>query len=641
MAALFAAGGPLARHLPGFEHRPGQAAMARRVAETLAAGGVLAVEAGTGIGKTLAYLVPAVLSRQRVVVSTGTINLQEQLLGKEIPFLRRHLDPDLSALLVKGRHNYLCRRRCQELLASPTPGLAGAEERQRLGRWQAATRTGDRAELDWLADEAPLWHAVAASSDRCLGSDCPESSACFVAALRKAAAAARLLVVNHHLFFSDLALRRTGFAEVLPRYESVIFDEAQHLEAVATQFYGQTLGQQQLLELARDVETAVTREGLPGPPALLQLARALASEAALFAALFPAERGRFLLAPLRQARPDWPQQVARLAGRLQGLADALAGEAAAAPLAAAFQRRAQDLADRLALFGLAPDPGQVLWYERRERSVQLAASPLEVGRQLAADLYPQVRAVILTSATLTVQGRFDYLQDRLGLDRDLASLVIPSPYDFAGRTLLYVPEAGFPEPGTPGFPPVLAARIEALLHASRGRALVLFTSMASMHAVHRHLAGCLPYPLLVQGSRPRAALLAAFQAEVDSVLLAVASFWEGVDVPGETLSCLIIDKLPFEVPSDPVVTARIERIRTTGGNPFREYQLPRAVMTLRQGVGRLMRSAHDAGVLAIMDVRLFTRPYGRIFLDSLPPSPLTRDLAAVERFFEDLTRDQG
>ncbi|ADH86905.1 helicase c2 [Desulfurivibrio alkaliphilus AHT 2] len=702
MEEIFAAGGLLSRELPGFEPREGQLAMARAVAATLngnepspggapeqpaaAHGGRLVLaEAGTGTGKTLAYLVPAVLSGRKVVISTNTINLQEQILAKEIPFIRRHLAPGLKALCVKGRQNYLCLYRWHQLQINPqgrlfSKGVSDQDEQnlETIAAWLNETGTGDRGELRGLADDSPLWAGISAAAGHCLGSSCPHGADCFITRLRQRAARSQLLIVNHHLFFSDLAVRRFGHAEVLPRYEAVIFDEAHHLENIATRHFGLALSHYQIIDLVRDLEgMAEARLRERDRAGVVQAVRALAAEASLFLDFFPARRGRFPLRELIAAEPRWPELCSTLETAFAAVIRPLEKLAGCEEIWGPVLRRCQDL---LATFktitsppqlavpsvGAAPGghdampqpprdadglattaetPGRpsppapvaadsaIYWYERREKTVQLAVSPIDVAGHLQEHLYRQVKAAVFTSATLRTGNDFRYVKARLGLPADCPALDLATPFDYAGRTLLYVPDQDFPAPNEAAYPARARQLMREIIGHSRGRALLLFTSVNAMHQAAAELAGKVPYPVLVQGEAPRSALLEEFRSRTRSVLLAVASFWEGVDVPGESLSCVIIDKLPFEVPSDPVIMARVDKIRAEGGNPFFDFQVPRAVLTLRQGVGRLLRSNADQGVLAILDVRLFSKGYGRTFLKSLPPSPLSRELAAVKKFF--------
>jgi len=638
---IFSPDGLLATLLDNYESRRGQLDMASAVAQTLG-GGKLVVEAETGIGKTMAYLIPAVLSRQKIVISTNTLNLQEQILKSEIPFIQEHIDPELTVLCVKGRQNYLCVHRWQQLTLHPQLELfAPDEKRRRIAEWLESTTTGDRAELDWLEDNSPLWQEISATPSQCLGSKCPNDATCFINELRRKAAGARLLIVNHHLYFSDLALRREGHGEVLPRYESVIFDEAHHLENVATSFFGFSFSHFQMVDLAKDVKLSALLLPEDKQARVSQAAEAVRMRSENFAAIFPAQPGKFPLQDFIAQLPDWEYEIQAVSDRLSLLESTLLAMTTAGETWQVLAGRCQELQARLlaitGLLDIAHADTYVHWYERREKTVVLTASPIDIAHELNSFLYPNVRSVIFTSGTLTVGGDFSYFLTRLGLDQDTETLSLASPFDYRSRTLLYIPAhtpaAPFPQPDQQEFPEKIKDVIYQILLASSGRALVLFTSINSMRKTYPFLLENLPYPVFVQGEAPRHSLLESFQLETNSVLLAVASFWEGINVPGESLSCVIIDKLPFEVPSDPVIMARINRIREEGGNPFIDFQLPRAILALRQGIGRLMRTSTDKGLLAILDVRLFSKQYGRMFLKSLPPSPLTREIADVVSFF--------
>ncbi|MCG2748958.1 MAG: ATP-dependent DNA helicase [Desulfobulbaceae bacterium] len=642
---IFSPGGILSTKLPGFEARAGQLAMATAVAQNFTgdesfspsagSGTMLAVEAETGIGKTLAYLVPAALSNQKVVVSTGTLNLQEQILNKEIPFIKEHIAPHLSALCVKGRQNYLCLYRWHQLYDSPQLPLFDNDHLDAVADWLGSTHTGDRAELDWLPDHSSLWREVSATSSQCLGTICPDGADCFINQLRKKAARTQLLIVNHHLFFSDLALRRFGFAEVLPRYESVIFDEAHHIENIATRYFGNSVSHFQLLDLAQDIEKLLQENAHDKSLEKISSAvNGLTAEAVRFLRIFPEERGRFPLHEAVEKISNWEEECLLLTESLSGLISRLDSQAQRSDIWGGMQRRAQELLTNLQIVTGQQRSSYVYWYERRDKSVAVSASPIEIAEDLQKSLFPEVRTAIFTSATLTTGGNFSYFFERLGLPATTNTLRLASPFDYAGRTELFVP-ANMPEPAAPTFLKELQHSILDILLASRGRALVLFTSIKAMHYLFHYLEERLPFPVFMQGSAPKQTLLDRFSNETHSVLLAVASFWEGVDVPGETLSCVIIDKLPFEVPSDPVIMARIAKIKDEGGNPFVDFQIPRAILTLRQGLGRLMRSSTDSGLLAIMDVRLFTKRYGRLFLKSLPDSPIIRTLEEVTFFFHE------
>lgn len=657
MRDIFGDKGLFATRVPGFIPRPDQLHMAEAVARLLAgehgtptaevgedghpACACLAVEAETGLGKTLAYLVPAVCSGGRVVVSTNTRNLQDQILHREIPLIKRHLAPGLHVVCVKGRQNYLCLYRWYQLLAGQRDGLFADPAQERIDAWLQQTRHGDRAELSWLSGTSPLWQKICCQSHFCLGSACPENSACFLTRLRRDAANADLLVVNHHLLFSDLAVRTTGFGEVLPRYEAVLFDEAHHLEDVATTFFGRTFSRLQLMDLAGDMERSAQAE-LVGEALQEVLAAAAALVGAMerFAAAFPGARGRFPLVwsdKTLAAAAGVSERMAVLLEKTAEQLDDLGSRHGAAW--EQYGQRAAELAARLRQILAMPEEAEegrfTFWYERTERNLSLSATPVEVAEELHKTLYKTARYCLFTSATLTTAGSFAYFFGRMGLAAETPAFSLPSPFDYKNRTLIYVPERDFPAPADPGYQKALHDRMVRLIRHARGRALLLFTSLQAMAAAHANLAERLPYPVFMQGEAPRHTLLERFSREVESVLFAVASFWEGVDVPGESLSLVVMDKLPFEVPTDPVIMARMRRIANRGGNPFSALQIPRAIFTLRQGAGRLMRTTADRGVISILDVRLLTKGYGRQFLKSLPPGPLTHDLDRVADFFAD------
>ncbi len=644
MDKIFGPEGILARHLPGYEPRPGQQQMAEAVAGVLKDpdhASCLVVEAETGLGKTLAYLVPAVLSGRRVVVSTNTRNLQDQILQGEIPFIKEYIDPELKAMCVKGRQNYLCYYRWHQFLAARQGGLFDDQIVEQVKGWLGETIHGDRSELKWLPGNSPVWQKICCLPHFCMGSDCPDFADCFLNRLRRDAAASSLLVVNHHLLFSDLAVRRTGYGEVLPRYDSVIFDEAHHVENVATTFFGHSFTRYQVLDLVGDVERSALG-GLSGKiqKEVLSACQSVSGMLEHFFSHFPTEIGRFPLEGLLERHPELAKSRDSLVSALGRMAASMEGLDSSEEPWGQYSLRGVELSSRLdgiTAESFADIPPEEIrythWYERREKNMVLSATPIDVADDLRESLFSIVKKSVFTSATLSTRGDFSYVLDRLGIPEETETLVYQSPFDYANRTLLYVPGKGFPEPQTPGYSSVLQDKISELVTLSGGRALVLFTSVNAMENAFNTLRDILDYPLLVQGTAPRRELLSRFAKERESVLFAVASFWEGVDIPGESLSLVIIDKLPFEVPTDPVIMARVNRIRANGGNPFFDFQVPRAVLSLRQGVGRLMRCTSDRGVMAVLDVRLFTKGYGRYFLESLPPSPVCRDMETVETFF--------
>lgn len=641
---IFGKDGILASHLQGFEPRPGQRQMAEAVAGVFADQDEpyrLVVEAETGLGKTLAYLVPAVLSGRRVVVSTNTRNLQDQILRGEIPFIKEYIDPGLQAMSVKGRQNYLCYYRWHQFLAEKSGELFDDGVADRISAWLGKTVYGERSDLKWLPGTSPIWQKICCLPHFCLGGDCPDGSRCFLNRLRRDAAASRLLIVNHHLLFSDLAVRRTGYGEVLPRYDAVIFDEAHHIESVASTFFGFSFTRYQVLDLTADAERSalnnLSGKQRKGVVSACQSVKGLLEE---FFSCFPRETGRFPLAGLFARQPELEKGRDNLQGALERLAESMEGLDSRDEPWEQYCLRAQELASRLESITAETfdDPGQeenryMQWYEKREKNLVLSATPIDVADDLRESLFSMVCKTVFTSATLSARGDFSYFLDRLGLPVDSMTMTFPSPFDYRNRTLMYIPAKGFPEPQAPGYNQALHETVAELIHLSAGRALVLFTSVQAMENAYQALQDRLAYPVLVQGSAPRHELLTRFASDMESVLFAVASFWEGVDIPGESLSMVIIDKLPFEVPSDPVIMARMNRIRAHGGNPFFDFQVPRAVLGLRQGVGRLMRCSDDRGVIAVLDVRLYTKGYGRNFLESMPPSPVCRDLQAVKTFF--------
>jgi len=628
-APFFGPGGALSRVLAGYEERPSQQALSDAVGRTLREGGVLLAEAGTGTGKTLAYLLPAVELGRRVVVSTGTKNLQEQLVDKDIPLLARALGRDLSVAVMKGRGNYLCLMRYRSF------GQAGTFRRldevpffRAVEEWAPRTETGDRGEVEDLPDAVDFWREMSAASENCIGQACPDFDPCWVTRMRQRALEADIVIVNHHLLCADLAVKDGSYGEVIPSYDTVILDEAHLLEDVATQYFGTQVSSHKVDDLCRDVERELKAARRDAREVLAEVDSVRHRAETLFKLLLP-EKGRRL-------GPGWmPPRVAEESGalllRLEGLGTAiLALQERPEPLTG-LAGRAQALKDELAFVLAAQDDSHVYFVEARGRGVFLRATPIDVSAMLRELLFDRVRAAVLTSATLAVDGGFDHLKARLGLEES-DDLLLPSPFDFARQALLYVPRR-MPEPRSPAFVERAADEVLQLLERSRGRAFVLFTSYAHMNAVAERIAGELPYPILIQGEAPKAALLETFRRTPGAVLLATASFWQGVDVVGDQLSCVIVDKLPFASPGDPVVSARIDRLRNRGGDPFGEYQVPVAILMLKQGLGRLIRSASDRGVLAVLDSRIVERGYGRRFLASLPPARLVHDVAEVERFF--------
>ena len=647
---MFGVGGALSRVLPDYEPRGGQAEMASRVADVFANGGVLLAEAGTGTGKTLAYLVPAILSRQRVLISTGTKNLQEQIYFKDIPTLRQALDIPFTATYMKGRANYLCLHRLDLLNEGNSPASRDVFL-PIVSEWSKKTDTGDRAELEDLPEDLPFWSEVAATAEACIGTDCPRYDDCFVTRMRQRAAASDVVIVNHHLLCADAAVRQSAYGEVIPSCGYAIVDEAHQLEDVATQYFGFSISTYRLEDYARDVERFVRSGALTtrsaqdelqkGIDRLRDHARSFFTELAFAHRSSERVRGGERIRATDNSLAHTREVAAYLAGSLDLVEAALAllrpagasgdGEPTSPFDTAALGRRAGEIRDELRFLLRASDPAYVYFVEFRGKGVFLRASPIDVSEIVRDLLLDRMHGTVLTSATLTVDGAFDYLRARLGISV-AEEIQLPSEFDYATQALLYLPPR-MPDPRSPDFPMAAGHQVVELLKRSRGRAFVLFTSYASLRAVQAIAEMALDYPMLVQGTAPRSQLLRQFRETPNSVLFATSSFWQGVDVVGEALSCVIVDKLPFASPGDPITAARIEAIRARGGEPFSEYQVPLAILSLQQGLGRLIRHRRDRGVLAVLDPRLQTKGYGRRFIASVPPAPVVRDLDAVEGFF--------
>jgi ATP-dependent DNA helicase DinG len=630
LAGFFGRSGPLARTLAGYEERPAQQQLCDAVASVLQDGGVLLAEAGTGTGKSLAYLAPAVALGRRVVISTGTKNLQEQLLGKDIPILARALGRDLSVAVMKGRANYLCLLRFRSFAeAGSFRRLEEVPLFRAVEAWAPGTQSGDRAEIGDLPDSVDFWREVSAASENCIGQACPDFDPCWITRMRQRALEADIVVVNHHLLCADLAVKdASGYGQVIPEYDTLVLDEAHLLEDVATQYFGVQVSSHRVDDLCRDVERELKAARLDAPDVLAEVEAVRHRSERFFKQLLRGAQRR-----LSAGWMDDPaaEETGALLTRLEGLRTALLALRERPEPLTGLAGRAQTLRAELSFVLLADEDTHVYFVETRGRAVLLRATPIDVSALLRELLFDRLRAVVLTSATLAVDEGFAYLRARLGLS-SARELLLPSPFCYERQAVLYVPRR-MPEPRSPAFAERAAQEVARLLRLSRGRAFVLFTSYANMNAVAERLAGEIPYPVLIQGEAPKPALLETFRATPGAVLLATTSFWQGVDVVGDQLSCVIIDKLPFASPGDPVVAARIERLTARGDNAFADYQVPVAVLMLKQGLGRLIRSASDRGILAVLDSRLVERPYGRRFLASLPRAQLVHDLAAVEDFF--------
>jgi ATP-dependent DNA helicase DinG len=632
---VFGDGGALAAKLAGYRPRAQQLAMAERVADAIRDNAVLVCEAGTGTGKTFAYLAPALLAGGKVIVSTGTKTLQDQLFRRDLPLLRDALGVSASVALLKGRANYVCLYHLEHNLADGRlASRDDAADLQRIGRFARVSASGDRGELAEVPEEAPAWALATSTRENCLGQACPRHADCFVMTARRRALAADLVVVNHHLFFADAALKDDGMAELLPACNTVIFDEAHQLPETATLFFGETVSSAQLLELARDARRE-TLAGAPDVPALAARIAAVEKAARDLRLSLPAEGARYAARAL-DGRGAFAAALDAVQEALAALGAGLDAVAERGEGLARCAERAGAALDLLLRWREGDRERLIRWVEAYAHSLALHATPLSVAPLFRRQLEGRPRAWVFVSATLAVAGDFGLYCAEMGLE-DADTACWDSPFDYAGNATLYVPK-GLPDPSSPEHTRAVVRAALPVLRASRGRAFLLFTTLRAMRLAHELLREAfsregLAYPLLLQGEGSRSDLLERFRRLGDAVLVGSASFWEGVDVRGEALSLVVIDKLPFAPPDDPVLAARLAAFEREGRSPFAEYQLPRAAIALKQGAGRLIRDEADRGVLMICDPRLFSRAYGRRLLGSLPPMRPTRDEADAVAFF--------
>jgi ATP-dependent DNA helicase DinG len=646
MQEIFGPGGLISRGHPEYEYRPGQIQMADAVMRAFENKQHLIVEAGTGTGKTLAYLVPAVAAaaggRGRVIISTGTKNLQEQLMEKDIPFLQSVLPKKFTATYMKGRNNYVCLHRLGRAESAPVlEGLEEVDYFEEVCHWARSSEVGDRAELSNLPEHLSFWRHIDARSETCLGQKCQDYDPCFITRMRDRAQHADLIVVNHHLFFADLALRNNMYGRVLPEYSAVILDEAHLIEDVASEYFGAQVSNYQIDDLLRDV-TALVFEN----PDIDREVTRISARVQMFGESFwmafregrgeegsryPIVPGSFAVRTLEGEYKPTPlgDLYLALTGALARLETTLDAMKDKPPDVENLVKRVRQIKFDLEFIVSGTDRKFVYWIERRGRGVFLRASPIDVSGILQDKLFDDVPVVVLTSATLSSAGNFTFIRDRLGLD-SAADLIAESTFDYESQALLYLPPE-MPDPRSPSWSRAAAEEVIKIVEATHGRAFVLSTSLAGMQALYDRVSPEIDFPCLLQGSASKGQLLRTFRETPNAVLFATASFWQGVDVRGEQLSCVIIDKLPFAVPTDPIVAARQRHIEDSGGSSFHEYSIPQAIIALKQGLGRLIRSTTDRGILAVLDPRLRTKPYGRLFLKSIPPCRVTSRIEELGR----------
>lgn len=627
-------GGQLSKILPRYEYRPVQLKMSQVVEAALTDDDTLLVEAATGTGKTWAYLIPAILSQKKIIVSTGTKTLQDQLFFKDLPFLAKTLPVPFRFSMMKGKSNYLCLHRFGQIFQqSSLSGVGAGTELETIRTWASQTQTGDRAEIVGLPESSPAWQEVSVKGDACLGGQCPEYERCYLTRTRQAAAAADVVVVNHHLFFADLALKKGGYGEILPHYQAIVFDEAHLLEEVATQYFGTSVSSYRMEDFVRDAEREIQFNPAKSPSCLTQCQQLLMYSKQFFEP-FKNQQDRYRLSDRHFSKAVRDAGLALFNG-LKHFDRSIAGLQLKSDGLAHLSERIETLLNDLNVFldNKRDEAQSIFWAEQGRSGVFLHSSPLDVSAILNARLFNTGRATIMTSATLSTQGGFNYIKERLGIDH-AKELILDTVFQYENQALIYLPDQ-LPLPSSDRFADAISDEIVRILRESAGRAFLLFTSWKNLEAVYRRVASVLPYPLLKQGERPKQALIEAFRKDISSVLFGTTSFWQGVDVEGEALSCVIIDKLPFASPSDPLTEARIDALAKEDKDPFSNFQIPVAILSLRQGIGRLIRSTQDRGLIAILDPRITTKGYGKRFLTSLPPAPRTRDFKDVVTFFKE------
>ena len=627
--------GLLAKTLPGYEHRDSQIFMSIFIKQAIDEKFFTLIEAGTGTGKTFGYLIPIILSGKKTVISTGTKNLQEQIFYKDIQLLFNAGVPKVDIIMMKGRQNYLCLYKFHQTFLQNSLSSKKNSIYHQLEEWINTTEFADREELHWLSDDTALWNTLSSNSESCLSSECPFLGDCFISRLRYRAAKARIIIVNHHLLSAELKIRKQGFGEIIPRFQTILFDEAHSFEDIATAQLGERLSSNQFAALAEDcIKILPCLENKNSKP-MSQAISALKANSIRFNDFFSSyhENIEKNIIPSELKENLFIEIFEPIKKDLNIIIEESEYLIDSDPDFLNISLRSKTIFESISRFENTPEKKWLSWYEKNSRSVAIYAAPLNIASSMQELLYDKVESAIFTSATLSTAGDFSFIKERLGL-QDTVDKIYPPHFDLKKQALVFVPQ-DMPEPSHAHFVSKLTDLIRKILLISNGRALILFTSYRNLHLVHNKLNGEIPYKIFVQGEAPKSILLENFRKNINSVLLATSSFWEGIDVPGSSLSCVILDKLPFDSPGDPIIAARIEMLKADGKNPFMDYQIPSAILHLRQGFGRLIRTSSDRGVVAIMDRRIITARYGSLFIDSLGPVPISHNIDDINVFFNE------
>ncbi|PCI22237.1 MAG: helicase [Piscirickettsiaceae bacterium] len=634
---IFGSTGSLVEHINGFQPRNGQLSMAQAVEKAIVQRSHLLAEAGTGTGKTFAYLVPAILSGKKIIISTGTRNLQDQIFEKDFPLIRDALKVPVQAAVLKGRSNYLCLYRMEQALDQQVGFDRQLEsELTSIKRWSKRTHIGDIVEVTSVAEDSQVWGYVTSTADNCLGQDCPLAAECYPLKARRDAQEVDVLIVNHHLLCADWSLKDDGFGQLLPEAEVVIVDEAHQLIDTASQFLGVSFSARQILSLLGDI-SAEQLKIASDTPALIDLTQVISEDLKEMRKLMPEQSLKGSWDELTAAR-DFEHALGCLLERIEQLFSMLKDVAIRSKGLESCWKRCEDLLLRIKLFTKQDHGEWIQWFETFRQTFVFYRTPLDISKAFASFAFASEATWVFTSATLSVNGNFDFFSKRLGLD-DADMTILESPFDYVHQSLMYVPK-GLPEPRDYDYTKVMINKVLPVLNASKGRAFILFTSHRALREAAELLQELTDFNLLIQGDLPKQQMLELFRQSDNTVLLGTASFWEGVDVRGDALSCVIIDKLPFASPADPIIKARIDHMSSTGKSAFSEFQLPYAALTLKQGAGRLIRDVKDKGVLVLCDPRLSSKGYGKVFIQSLPAMPITQELKDVEHFYKRMASEK-